>query len=60
MPHRQNPGFPRTRRRNQFDGRGCYAPNSSKIPVKAWVGAVLVVFIFIGVFARLGAAAGLQ
>lgn len=60
MPHSQNPGFPRTRRRNPFDGQGCYAPNSSKIPVKAWVGAALVVFIFIGLFARLGAAAGLN
>nr|WP_321329072.1 hypothetical protein [Alcaligenes faecalis] len=56
----QNPGFPRTRRRNQFDGRGCYAPNSSKIPLKAWIGAALVVFIFIGLFAKLGAAAGLN
>ncbi|MBW4789166.1 hypothetical protein JQS35_11200 [Alcaligenes faecalis subsp. faecalis] len=56
----QNPGFPRTRRRNQFDGRGCYAPNSSKIPLKAWVGAAIVVFIFIGLFAKLGAAAGLN
>lgn len=56
----KNPGFPRTRRRNPFDGQGCYAPNSSKIPLKAWVGAALVVFIFIGLFARLGAAAGLN
>lgn len=28
----QNPGFPRTRRRNPFDGQGCYAPNSSTPP----------------------------
>ncbi len=60
MPHSQNPGFPRTRRRNPFDGQGCYAPNNSKIPLKAWLGAALVVFIFIGLFARLGAAAGLN
>lgn len=32
MPHSQNPGFPRTRRRNRFDGQGCYAPNSSTPP----------------------------
>lgn len=32
MPHSQNPGFPRTRRRNPFDGQGCYAPNSSAPP----------------------------
>jgi len=44
MPHSQNPGLPLTRRRNPFDGQGCYAPNSSKIPLKAWVGAAIVVF----------------
>ncbi|CUI53565.1 Uncharacterised protein [Alcaligenes faecalis] len=32
MPNSQNPGFPRTRRRNPFDGQGCYAPNSSTPP----------------------------
>lgn len=60
MPHSQNPGFPRTRRRNPYDGVGGWAANSSRIPRKAWLGFVLVLTIFIGIFANLGAAAGLN
>ncbi len=32
MPHSQNPGFPRTRRRNPYDGVGGWATNSSRPP----------------------------
>lgn len=53
-----NPGFPRTRRRNPYDGVGGWAPGSSRIPRKAWIGVLLVLTIFIGIFANLGAAAG--
>lgn len=32
MLRSQNPGFPRTRKPNPYDGQGCYAPNSSTPP----------------------------
>ena len=32
MSHSQNPGFPRTRRRNPYDGVGGWAPDSSSPP----------------------------
>lgn len=55
-----NLGFPRTRRPNPYDGVGGWAPNSSRIPRKAWIGVALLLVVFIGVFANLGAAAGLN
>ncbi len=49
MPNSQNPGFPRTRRRNPFDGQGCYAPNSST-PPWGWFPSILVSIAIIAAF----------
>lgn len=46
--------FPRV---SKYDGVGAWAKDSSRIPVRAWLGAVVVVGLFFAV-AFVGAAAG--
>lgn len=47
----------RTPRTSKYDGVGGWAKDSSKIPASAWLGAAVVVALFIGAL-YLGAVAG--
>lgn len=40
-----------------YEGVGSYAPNSSKIPLRAWLWSALVVVLFFAIF-YIGAAVG--
>lgn len=48
MPHSRNPAFPRTRRKNPYDGVGGWAPNSSR-PPWGWPITLIIALALLGV-----------
>lgn len=48
MPHSRNPAFPRTRRKNPYDGVGGWAPNSSR-PPWGWPITLAIAIALLGV-----------
>lgn len=49
----------KTPRTSKYDGMGAYAPNSTKIPLRGWIGGVVAVIVLFAV-CYVGAAAGFQ
>lgn len=49
----------RTPRVSKYDGKGAWAPNSTKIPLRGWIGGAVAVIVLFAV-CYVGAAAGYQ